>query len=150
MSDSPHPFTPVPARARRDGLTPARQAAFVAALAETCCVTAAARAVGMSWQSAYRLRDRAGAASFAAAWNAALARPAHPDGVFDRALAGTARPITYAGRKIGEQRRHDDRLAMYLLRVHAPARYGRATHATSRDGDDFSRDVVPASSPSAP
>ncbi|MGZ8337478.1 MAG: hypothetical protein ACXWU1_12525, partial [Allosphingosinicella sp.] len=34
----PPPFDPVPTRVRRDGWTPERQRAFLAALAETLCV----------------------------------------------------------------------------------------------------------------
>lgn len=120
------PFAPVPLRARRDGWTPARQHAFVAALRETRCVTAAAGAVGMSWQSAYRLRARADAASFAAAWDAAVARPELPDDFTGRAMGGIATPIMYRGRQVGERRRFDNRLALYILRLRCPDRYGTA------------------------
>lgn len=73
MSDSPPrrrvpAFTPVPLRYRRDGWTPGRQADFLGRLAETMNVAASARHVGKSRESAYRLRDKPGAASFAAAW----------------------------------------------------------------------------------
>ena len=67
-------FHPVPVGARRDGWTPARQAAFVGMLAETGSVEGACRAVGMGKHSAYRLRQRPGAAGFAAAWDAALGK----------------------------------------------------------------------------
>ena len=66
-------FLPVPVRARADGWTSERQARFVGTLAETGCVSAAARAVGMSRLSAYRLRARPGAASLAHAWDTVLA-----------------------------------------------------------------------------
>ena len=64
-------FTPVPLRTRADGWTPRRQALFVGWLAETGSVTAAAARVGCSRESAYRLRRKRGAESFAAAWDAA-------------------------------------------------------------------------------
>lgn len=67
-------FHPVPVGPRRDGWVPERQAAFIGYLAETRSVLAAARAVGMGRESAYRLRKRPGAAGFAAAWDAALGR----------------------------------------------------------------------------
>jgi hypothetical protein len=79
--DSPPPrrrvpaFTPVPLRFRQDGWTPARQADFLGHLAETWSVSAAARHVGKTRESAYRLRDKDGAESFAAAWDAVLAAP---------------------------------------------------------------------------
>ena len=59
---------------RHDGWTPERQAAFIGYLAQTRCVTQAARKVGKDKTSAYRLRKRAGAAGFAAAWDVALGR----------------------------------------------------------------------------
>ena len=64
-------FHPLPC-ARHDGWTAARQADFIGMLAETRSVAKAARAVGMGRESAYRLRRRAGAAGFAAAWDTAL------------------------------------------------------------------------------
>jgi len=64
-------------RTRRDGWTLERQLAFLSALRRTRCVTAAAAAVGMTREGAYRLRRRPSAALFAAQWDAALAvRPA--------------------------------------------------------------------------
>lgn len=72
------PFHAVPLRARRDGWTPLRQAEFIGHLAETLSVTTAARRVGMSRETAYRLREHAGAESFCAAWDAALSRRRDP------------------------------------------------------------------------
>jgi hypothetical protein len=66
-------FTPVPGRARRDGWTAERQRAFIAALARTGCVGRAAAEAGMRRESAYRLKRRKGAESFAAAWDSILA-----------------------------------------------------------------------------
>jgi hypothetical protein len=67
-------------RARRDGWTPERQFAYVAALAEIGHGGRAARSVGMSEQSACRLRRRPGAAAFnrlcGAAWLLAKRRRA--------------------------------------------------------------------------
>lgn len=51
-----------------------RQAEFIGHLAATRSVSAAARAVSMGRESAYRLRARAGAEGFAAAWDVCLAR----------------------------------------------------------------------------
>jgi hypothetical protein len=68
-------FHPVPVGRRADGWTPMRQAQFIGLLAETRCVISACRALSMGRESAYRLRKRAGAAGFAAAWDAALGKP---------------------------------------------------------------------------
>jgi len=69
------PFHPVPVRPRGDGWTVNRQAQFIGMLAQTGSVLAAAQAVGIGRESAYRLRKRPGAAGFAAAWDAALKKP---------------------------------------------------------------------------
>lgn len=66
-------FVPVPLRTRADGWTPLRQARFIGWLAQTGCVREAARRVGCSRETAYRLRRRVGAESFAHTWDAALA-----------------------------------------------------------------------------
>ena len=68
-------FRPVPLRARRDGWSEARQCAFLVQLYVTGSVTAAAKAVGMSRASAYRLREREEAESFAHAWDRVLSLP---------------------------------------------------------------------------
>ena len=59
-------------RFRRDGWTPQRQLAFLDTLARTHCIAKAARAAGMSRESAYRLRARDPNGLFAAAWARAL------------------------------------------------------------------------------
>ena len=161
MSTELH-FTPVPVRARRDGWTPARQVAFITALRDTRSVVAACRAVGMSWQTAYRLRARPDAAGFAAAWDAALAKPDRSRSV-GRALGGITTPIFYRGRQVGERRRYDNRLARYLLTIRRPDRYRDrhdaedAPFAASDDwaaggadiaGADSRVDVARSSSPS--
>ena len=66
-------FTPVPhQRNRADGWTPETQANFIRALEAMGSVGRAAKAVNMGRRSAYRLRERADAASFAAAWDRAI------------------------------------------------------------------------------
>lgn len=124
-------FAPVPLRARHDGWTLTRQRQFVEALTETGSVTAAARSVGMTAQSAYRLRRRDSARDFAAAWDAALEMGRAPllDVAFDRAVNGVAMPIFYKGEQVGERRTYNDRLLMFLLRNHVEP----STPASQRD-----------------
>lgn len=113
-------FTPVPTvRSRRDGWTPERQRAFIAALAESGVIATAARSVGMGVTSAYNLRRRAGAESFARAWDRVLAeaRERALDYVLDRALNGTTRPRFYRGRFVGTAHRYESRLALAALRA---------------------------------
>ena len=65
-------FTPVPLKARHDGWTPAKQLHFIEQLAATKSVRRACKAVGMSSVTAYALRNKPGAESFAAAWDSAV------------------------------------------------------------------------------
>ncbi|MEM8918572.1 MAG: hypothetical protein AAGE37_06880 [Pseudomonadota bacterium] len=73
--DPPNPlipsYNPGNRKIRHDGWTPARTRTFLATLRQTGCVTDAARTIGMSTASGYRLRKRD--AVFRAAWDAALA-----------------------------------------------------------------------------
>ena len=114
-------FTPVPLRWRADGWTPVRQAAFLAVLAETKCVAKAARAVGMGRESAYRLRDRPGAGSFAAAWDKLLAIPGESrmstsDLLWHRAEYGRIRPVMRRGRCVGMHASPDNDAVITLYR----------------------------------
>jgi hypothetical protein len=57
---------------RRDGWTAERQLRFLDVLARSRSVTAAATSVGMSRESAYRLRSRLAGGLFALLWDRAL------------------------------------------------------------------------------
>src|SRR3954453_264643 len=118
MDDSaPPPFEPVPCRARRDGWTPERQRAFLHRLAQARSVSRAAVSVGMSRESAYRLRRRPGAASFAAAWDAILAPPP-PRQVEGLAfLRGKTVTLRVGRRIVGTRVKYDDRVLANLLRA---------------------------------
>ncbi len=94
-SDSPRP-PDRRSKIRRDGWTAERQLAFLAALERTRSVTTAARAVGMSRESAYRLRERPAGELFAALW----------DGVFQ---------VTGVANSQGHSCAPDDRSVVRLL-----------------------------------
>lgn len=123
----PPDFTPVAlTRTRRDGWTAAQQRAFITALVRCGDVAGAAKSVGMSAQSAYNLRRRAGAESFAAAWEDALdwASDYFAAGAIERALHGVTFARTYRGRFKGTIHRHHDRDIIAALRRADPGRYG--------------------------
>lgn len=112
------PFYPVPTRARRDGWTVERQAAFLGFLAETGSVLGACERVGISRNSAYRLRARPGAESFAAAWDAALGAPVRKVTVDDLAFLahhGWVRPVLFRGRYGGVSRKPDNSALLRLV-----------------------------------
>lgn len=112
------PFYPVPVRARQDGWTPRRQADFLGWLAETGSVAAACARVGKSRESAYKLRRRRDAESFAAAWDAALGAPVRKLTVDDleyRALRGLIRPVLRNGKYIGTRRKPENSALLQVL-----------------------------------
>jgi hypothetical protein len=111
-------FTPVPRlRRRRDGWSEERQRAFIAALALCGTVSVAARAVGSTARSAYRLLDAPGADSFAAAWDAAIDQgyARLQAEALERALRGAFVPIYRRDKLVRVEHRRNDRLAVALL-----------------------------------
>jgi hypothetical protein len=131
-------FVPVPVRARRDGWTPERQRGFIGRLALCGCVSRSARAVGMTKKSAYNLRARPDAGSFAAAWDRALGWGDRrmDDIAIERAVHGEVRPYFYGGVKCGESVRHDNRLLLAALN-RQERRDGTAKRPASIDGEEF-------------
>ncbi|MCP9221728.1 hypothetical protein MKP08_03070 [Erythrobacter sp. LQ02-29] len=108
----------------------ARQCGFLAALYLTGSVTAAARKVGMTKASAYWLRARADAASFANAWDRVMTPPGsgrsagpHDDyrkltipALFARIETGLVQPVLYRGRMTAMRRKADNRALLHLVR----------------------------------
>lgn len=124
-------WIPVARHPRSDGWTPHLQKEFISALADSGSVTQAARAVGMSVTSCYRLRRAPTAESFARAWEAALEQASKRliDLAFDRAFNGTEEPVLDKhGNCIYIRQRTNDRLLMFLLRHHHPGRYNHARY----------------------
>lgn len=128
------PFVPVPVRARRDGWTALRQAEFIGWLAQTGCVREAAARVGCSRETAYRLRRRAGAESFAHAWDAVLAirggneipaRKVTPEELWRQAMDGAFILRMRRGRFAGVLRRPSSSALLRLLSGYRRARGGR-------------------------
>lgn len=104
--------------------TPEWQAKFIENLAETANVSAAARAVRISRQHLYRLRDEN--PEFAAAW---LEAERLGTGVLEgeaarRAHKGTLKPVFYKGQKCGTVREYSDTLLIFLLKARDRERFG--------------------------
>jgi hypothetical protein len=160
MSTNPEPITPAarasanpastapaaadpPERApeitRTDGWTRQRQATFLRELAATHCVSTAARAVGMSRQSAYQLRARLRGEPFDLAWDAAF--QGHFDvlaeAAMERAVNGVEVPHYHQGELVGTSRRYDERLTVALLAMRRNLRRGPfpSYHAASGIGE---------------
>lgn len=124
---------------RHDGWTPERQAAFLRALAATHNVSAAAREVGMTRQSAYKLRARLKGEPFDLAWDAAFqsAFDALAEAAMERALKGVEVPHYFQGELVGTSRRYDERLTVALLLMRERRRTAPAAwHIASAYGRD--------------
>jgi hypothetical protein len=131
-------WVPVRRRPRVDGFSEAKQRRFIETLADTGSVETAAREIGMSVQSCYRLRRSPGAEPFAAAWDAAVQQGALKlvDIAFDRAIHGSDEPVfDRNGNRVGRRMKPSDRLLMFLLRAHLPDRY-RHAHQSVRQPDE--------------
>ena len=153
MTDQPHPASFASAgddtgtalrpatidTARHDGWTPARQAAFLRELAATHNVSAAAKAVGMGRQSAYKLRARLRGMPFDRAWEAAFASrfDVLAEAALERALNGVEVPHYYNGELIGTSRKYDERLTLAML----------ATRNSFRPSTPYSGDPTAAFEP---
>lgn len=138
-------FDPVPLRAQHNGWLPALQLRFVVALARGAGPGEAAHMLGKTRQSAYALRRKAGAESFAAAWDGAQA--------FARAAAMAGRtamrspvgieqilvPRYYRGRLVGFVQRDDVAGAMRQL--------GLLDRLAERLGEDSGRITAEALDP---
>ena len=90
---------------------------FLRELAASQSVVQAAASVGMSRQSAYKLRNRLDGTPFALGWEVALEaglqQLAHA--VLDRAGNGVEVPHYYHGELVGTSRHYDERLATWIL-----------------------------------
>jgi hypothetical protein len=135
VTDGPIAFTPVPRkRKRRDGWSEEAQRAFIAALEQCGSIARAARAVGMSQRSVYRLLEAEAADSFAEAVDQAIARGVERvrgDAML-RALHGSWVPVVRRGRVVRMEFRWNDKLALGILsgRTHSVA--GSRERAVSR------------------
>ena len=106
-----------PDTTRHDGWTRERMIAFLEALVETASVSIAAQSVGMTRQTAYRLRARLIGQPFDHAWEAALEfglQQLHNEAL-DRAMNGVPVPIFYGGEQVGERRHFNETLTRFLL-----------------------------------
>ena len=104
-------------RQRHDGWTAHRQRQFCEALSLCGSVEQAAAAVGMSRETAYRLRRRTAGQAFAYAWDAALllARQRMIDDVMDMAFEGSVERHYRDGKLVLEKRRRDPRALLATI-----------------------------------
>lgn len=120
------------AKPKRGFWTPERQTLFLRTLAATHNVAKAARAAGMTRQSAYELRGRLKGEPFDLCWEAALlcGLDALADAAIERALNGVEVPHFHKGELIHTSRRYDEKLTIALLALRERKRsdYMASTH----------------------
>jgi esterase/lipase superfamily enzyme len=105
-------------RVRANGWSPLVQKRFIYALSVMGSVGAAAKAVGMGRASAYKLKDRLDAASFAAAWDHAhhLGRWRQYDVAMEQAISGVTTIRVHRGGSVSVRGGPDMRLVNSALR----------------------------------
>ncbi len=145
----PPAFDPAPTRNRLSGWTADRQRTFIDILALTGSVGEASAAAGVSSRSAYRLRNRAGSAGFAQAWDMAqqLSATRLAALAFDRAINGRVERFYKDGELVMERRLPSDRLLTWLLTHLDPARFGgpaRQTALAAADPRALAATALPA------
>jgi hypothetical protein len=119
-------WVPVRRQPRYDGWTEEKMRRFIETLADTGQVSLAAKAVGLSRESAYKLRRAPHGAAFARAWDAARHHAGSflEDVAFERAIEGVEHNVyNEYGEAICTRRVYNDRLLMFLLRHLKPERY---------------------------
>lgn len=105
-------------------LTPDEIERFCEALADGCKVGPGCEAIGVSYMTAYRLRQRDPA--FKVAWDEALKAGVAKleDEVHRRAFEGDAQPVfNKEGEQSGTKIVYSDVLSMFLLKAHDPNKY---------------------------
>jgi hypothetical protein len=143
------PFTPAPTRKQNGGWTAERQRKFIEHLALTGSVGESCALVGVASSSAYRLRNKAGAESFARAWDAALSLAATRLAAiaFDRALNGRTERFYKDGELAMERKMPSDYLLTWLLSRLDPLQFGspsaKALAAAGGDPRDKARNSLP-------
>ncbi len=143
-------FDPAPTRKQHAGWTAQRQRRFIEHLAVSGNVGEAAAAAGVSSRSAYRLRDKPGAESFARAWVAALSLCSTRLAAIglDRAMNGRVERFYKDGELVMERRIPSDHLLTWFLSRLDPAQFGtpaaKAHAATTSDPREAARTDLPA------
>ena len=120
----------------------AKEQAFVEALGETCNVTLACAAAGVSTTSAYRRRK--GNAAFRNAWREAigLAYQTLELVLIERALNGTEKIVTKGEGREERMREYPNHIALQLLKMHRETAIESATEVPEDEADEARKRVL--------
>lgn len=107
---------------------------FLDTLRETCNVTLASRACGISSGTAYK--HRKDDPLFAERWDEALGEGIDllEDAVATRAFKGVEKPVFNRGEVAGYVVEYSDSLAMFLLKAHRPEKYRERSQVENTGG----------------
>ncbi len=110
--------TPRLRKSRRNDWTRAKEEIFLTTLGETCNVTLAAEAAGVSVSSAYARRKKV--AAFRAGWSEAIgtAYQRLELVMLDRALNGTEKIVVRKDGSEERMREYPNQIALHLLKMH--------------------------------
>ena len=119
-------FEPVLLRGARGKVSALKQRVFIRVLAETGRIALAAKAAGNTPAAFYYLRNHPQGKGFGKAWARALDFGVGRvlDILIDHAVNGTPEYVYNHGELVGERRRFDHRLMMWLVAHHNPRKYG--------------------------
>lgn len=114
--------------------TSEKEAAFFTAIADTCNISRACKAVGIARQTAYNRYEED--PEFAKAWDKALKIGVEglEDEAHRRAFDGTDKPVFHSGEKCGTIKEYSDTLAIFLLKAHKPEKYRERYEHTGARG----------------
>jgi hypothetical protein len=124
--------------------TKAKEDAFLSILAETCNVTRALEAVGMSGPGAYKRRKRN--AAFRAAWKEAISAAYQKLelALLDRSLNGTEKVIIRSDGSEDRMREFPNQLGLSLLKMHRASvtEYEAISETSEEDVDELRERVL--------
>lgn len=129
--------------ANRTKVTDRVREAFLAVLRETCNVSAAARAAGISRTAAYEHRADP---VFAMAWDEAEQEAADrlEGEAWRRAVDGTDKPVVHQGKITTTYKEYSDRMLELLLKAHRPDKFRErvSTELSGPKGDPIKSEVT--------
>lgn len=132
-------------------MTPKRRAAFLVALEEHATVLHACKAIGVSRNCVYQLRQRD--EEFALAWADVEERVVErmEREALRRGVEGVERDVYYKGEVVGQERQFSDTLLIFMLKAARPEKYrenvkvehsGSITHDLAAMTDEQLRELA--------
>lgn len=115
------------------------RAVFIATLADTGNVSAAAQAAGVGRRTVYEHYDKE--PDLKAAWDEAVdvAADGMEEEAHRRAVKGTLRPVYQGGKKVGSIREYSDTLLIFMLKGARPEKYRERSDIKHSGHIDVSR-----------